>query len=58
MFPVGNTFQLVSVAVHISLSADFFFFFFFFYKCAALSISKATLMPFLMLDKSLTLWND
>ena len=42
MFPVGNTFQLVSVAVHISLSADQHqFFFLFFYKCAALSILNA-----------------
>ena len=45
MFQVGNTFQLVSVAAHISLSVnqhqgDFF------YKCIALSISKATVMRF------------
>ena len=46
MFPVGNTFQLVSVAAHISLSANQHQGIF--DKCVALStcISKATVMRF------------
>ena len=57
MSPVGNTFQLVSAAAHISLSANqdqgIFD------KCAALIylFQRPLLCVFGMLDKSLTLWN-
>ena len=58
MFPVGNTFQLVSVAAHISLSANQHQGDFFINALPYLHVFQRPLLcVFGMLDKSLTLWN-